>query len=268
MKFCPNCQSQYPDDANFCPQESCATAAGSAAPRAHRGRAARPRATRWKSQLGGSRSGEVWRARDTQTGATVAYKLVAPASLPTTATLERAQRELKQLQRAQSPRLARVLDFGKDADGRLFIVSELVDGQPLDRLVAATGPLPLDRAKKIVAQIGEALLEGQKVGVVHHDLSPKNVLVAPNDEVKVINFVAPVAVSETVFGVPEYLSPEQAEGKLVDQRSNTYSLGGILLLLLTGQPPVSGADDAGAILEQVTEGRDGSAQPTSRRRRR
>ena len=85
--------------------------------------------------------------------------------------------------------------------------------------------MPLDRAKKIVAQIGEALLEGQKVGVVHHDLSAKNVLVGANDEVKVINFVAPWPVTETVFGVPEYLSPEQAEGKLVDQRSNTYSLG-------------------------------------------
>jgi len=262
MKFCPNCQSQYPDDANFCPQEGCATGQGprrleplQAAP------APPPQRYQPEAQLGGSRSGEVFRARDSQTGQTVAYKLVAQASLPTTATLERAQRELKQLQRAQSPRLARVLDFGKDADGRLFIASELVEGQPLDQLVANAGPLPLDRAKAIVAQIGEALLEGQKVGVVHHDLSPKNVLVSGSDEVKVINFVAAVAVSETVFGVPEYLSPEQAEGKLVDQRSNTYSLGGILMLLLSGRPPVSGAD-TGAILDQVTKG---ELVPPSRR---
>jgi serine/threonine-protein kinase len=262
MKFCPNCQSQYPDDANFCPQEGCATGQGprrleplQAAP------AAPPQRYQPEAQLGGSRSGEVFRARDSQTGQTVAYKLVARASLPTTATLERAQRELKQLQRAQSPRLARVLDFGKDADGRLFIASELCDGQPLDQLVANAGPLPLDRAKAIVAKIGEALLEGQKVGVVHHDLSPKNVLVSGSDEVKVINFVAPVAVSETVFGVAEYLSPEQAEGKLVDQRSNTYSLGGILMLLLSGRPPVSGAD-TGAILDQVTKG---ELVPPSRR---
>jgi serine/threonine-protein kinase len=154
-----------------------------------------------------------------------------------------------------------VLDFGKDPGGRLFIASELCEGQPLDRLVAATGPLSLDRAKAIVAQIGEALLEGQKVGVVHHDLSPKNVLIGGNDEVKVINFVAPLAVSETIFGVPEYLAPEQAEGKLVDQRSNTYSLGGIMVLLLSGQPPVSGADTA-AILDQVLKG---EVVPPSRR---
>jgi eukaryotic-like serine/threonine-protein kinase len=253
MKFCPNCQTKYPDDANFCPQEGCAT--GQGPQRLEPLPAAAAPAPRYEleAQLGGSRSGEVFRARDSQTGQTVAYKLVAQASLPTTAALERAQRELKQLQRAQSPRLARVLDFGKDAGGRLFVVSELCDGQPLDQLVASTGPLPLDRAKAIVAQIGEALLEGQKVGVVHHDLSPKNVLVSGNDAVKVINFVAPVAVSETVFGVAEYLSPEQAEGRLVDQRSNTYSLGGILMLLLSGRPPVSGAD-TGAILDQVTKG--------------
>src|SRR5262245_13089705 len=258
MKVCPNCQSQYPDDANFCPQEGCATPQG---PRRLEPivEAAAPRYER-EEQLGGSRTGEVWRARDTQSGATVAYKLVAQASLPTTATLERAQRELKQLQRSQSPRLARVLDFGKDASGRLFIASELVEGQTLDQLVAS-GPLALDRAKAIVAQIGEALLEGQKVGVVHHDLSPKNVIVGGNDDVKVINFVAPVAVSEAVFGVPEYLAPEQAEGKLVDQRSNTYSLGGILMLLLTGQAPVSGGDSS-AILEQVMRG---ELVPPSRR---
>jgi hypothetical protein len=252
MKFCPNCQSQYPDDANFCPQESCATPQGprrlepivaaSAGPRYEMG-----------DRLGGARSGDVFRARDTQSGATVVYKVAAPASLPSTATFERALRELKQLQRAQNAHLARVLDFGRDPDGRLFIVTDFVDGEPLDRMIAANGPLPLDRAKKIVAQIGEALLEGQKVGVVHHDLSAKNVLIASDDSVKLINFVVPCAAGGAVLGVPEYLSPEQAEGKLVDQRSNTYSLGGILLLLLTGQPPFASGDPA-TTLQQVLQG--------------
>ena len=252
MKFCPNCQSQYPDDANFCPQETCATPQG---PRRLEPIATAPAAPRYEmgDRLGGSRSGDVFRARDTQSGATVVYKVAAPASLPSTATFERALRELKQLQRAQNAHLARVLDFGRDADGRLFIVSDFVDGEPLDRMIAANGPLPLDRAKKIVAQIGEALLEGQKVGVVHHDLSAKNVLITSEDSVKLINFVVPCAAGGAVLGVPEYLSPEQAEGKLVDQRSNTYSLGGILLLLLTGQPPFAPGDPA-ATLQQVLQG--------------
>ncbi|HVZ87646.1 MAG TPA: serine/threonine-protein kinase, partial [Polyangia bacterium] len=251
MKVCPNCQTKYPDDANFCPQETCATAEG---PRRLDVIAA-PSTERYEleAQLGGARSGEVFRARDTQTGQSVAYKRVARAVLTSPAVTERSQRELKQLQKGQSPRMARVLDFGKDAEGRLFVVSEICDGQPLDKLVAASGPFPLERAKKIVAQIGEALLEGQKVGVVHHDLAAKNVLVAADDQVKVINFIAPVPVTETVFGVAEYLSPEQAEGKLVDQRSNTYSLAAIMLFMLTGQTPVEGPSGA-AILAQVLKG--------------
>jgi len=251
MKVCPNCQTKYPEDSNFCPQETCATPEG---PRRLDIISVAP-AARYEmgAQIGGSRSGEVFRARDLQSGATVAYKRVTRAVLTSPAVIERSQRELKQLQRAQSPRLAKILDFGKEPDGQLFVVSELADGQTLAQVVAASGPFSLDRAKKIAAQIGEALLEGQKVGVVHHDLAPKNVLVGAGDQVKLINFVAPIPVTETVFGVPEFLSPEQAEGKLVDQRSNTYSLGGILLFMLTGQPPVEGAS-AAAILEQVMKG--------------
>jgi serine/threonine-protein kinase len=253
MKVCPNCQTKYPEDSNFCPQETCATPEG---PRRLEIISEAPSVGaryEMEGQIGGRRSGEVFRARDQQTGATVAYKRVTRAVLTSPAVVERSQRELKQLQRAQSPRLAKILDFGKEPDGQLFVVSELADGQTLAQVVAASGPFSLERAKKIAAQIGEALLEGQKVGVVHHDLAPKNVLVGAGDQVKVINFVAPVPVTETVFGVPEYLSPEQAEGKLVDQRSNTYSLGGILLFMLTGQPPVEGAS-AGAVLEQVMKG--------------
>lgn len=252
MKVCPNCQTKYPDDANFCPQETCATPEGPR--RLEVVPEAQPPRYELEAQLGGSRSGEVFRARDTQTGAAVAYKRVARGAVSSPAVLERSQRELKQLQRAQSPRLARILDFGKEPDsGTLFVVTELIEGESLDRVVASSGAFPLDRAKKIAAQIGEALLEGQKVGVVHHDLASKNVLLGAGDEVKLINFIAPCPVTETIFGVPEYLSPEQAEGKLVDQRSNTYSLSAILMLMLTGKPPVEGTDTA-AILEQITKG--------------
>jgi hypothetical protein len=251
MKACPNCHSKYPDDANFCPQETCATPEG---PRRLVPVPAEP-APRFQltSKLGGGHSGEVWVARDTQTGNDVAYKLVAPEVLPTSAAFERAQRELKQLQRAQNAHLAAVVDFGRSGDGRPFVASELVNGQRLGDVVRDAGPLPVDRAKKIIAQIGEALLEGQKVGVVHHDLAAKNVLVGANDDVKIINFVTPRPLTGTVFGVPEYLSPEQAEGKLVDQRSNTYSLGALMQLMLTGQPPVAGAN-AAAILSEIVQG--------------
>jgi hypothetical protein len=101
--------------------------------------------------------------------------------------------------------------------------------------------MPLERAKRIVAQIGEALLDGQKVGLVHRELNAKNILLQGDDSPKVLNFTLPRAPAEHPLGIAEFMSPEQAEGKLVDQRSNTYSLGAILYFLLTGSPPVAGA---------------------------
>jgi hypothetical protein len=212
--------------------------------------------------IGGSRSGEVWQAQDSQTGETVAYKLVSPAALPTPTAVERAQRELKQLMRSQSPRIARVLDCGKAPDGRIFIATELCGGEPLNHVIERSGPLSLERTKKIIAQIGEALLEGQKVGVVHHDLAPKNILIEGDDDVKVINFTVPVPLTDRIFGVAEFLSPEQADGKAADQRSNTYGLGALAVFMLTGAPPFSGAT-AQAVLEQVLRG---EVQPPSQRR--
>ncbi|HVR64833.1 MAG TPA: protein kinase [Polyangia bacterium] len=249
MKVCPNCQTKYPDDANFCPQEACATPDG---PRRLVAVAEESPPPRYQMQvrIGGTRGGEVWRALDTQTNNLVAYKLVAPAVLPTPTAVERALRELKQLTRAQNPHILKVLDFGKNPDGRVFVVMELVTATPLDQLVRQGGPLPLDRAKKICAQIGEALLEGQKVGVIHHDLAAKNVLCGAADDVKLINFPTPRPLSDTVFGVADYVSPEQAEGKLVDQRSNTYNLGALLMLMLTGEPPFTGPDEQ-AVLQSV-----------------
>jgi hypothetical protein len=259
MKVCPNCQNRYPDDGNFCPREGCATAEG---PRRLVAAAEEPPPRFTLGALrGGGQSGEVWQAHDAQTGEEIAYKLVAPQSLPTPVAVDRALRELKQLMRSQNPRIAKIIDCGKTSDGQMFVATELVTGETLEQLIER-GPLPLERAKKIIAQIGEALLEGQKVGVVHRDLSAKNVLIGAGDEIKLINFVTPRSVSATVFGVPEYLSPEQAEGKLVDQRSNTYSLGAIMTLLLTGTPPFSGPD-APAVLEQVLHAQ---VTPPSQRR--
>lgn len=243
MKLCATCQNKYPDDANFCPRAECAGQNGP-----QRLVLVDPPARFVPvSKLGGGSTGEVWQASDSQSSGGVAYKVLSPAVLPTSVAVDRALRELRQLQRASSPRIVKVIDFGKTPDGRVFVASELTEGVPLDQMVASTGPLPLDRAKRVVAQIGEALLDAQKVGVVHRDLSAKNVLISRDDEVRLINFVAARPVSETVFGVPEFMSPEQAMGKLIDQRSNTYSVGALMYLMLTGQAPFVGASPQATI---------------------
>jgi serine/threonine-protein kinase len=262
MKFCPNCKATYPDDANFCPQESCATPNG---PRRLQMVAAAPPATSHQAgqgqtsqpsqpsndgkgrfqlgpRLGGGNTGEVYRATDSQTGAQVAYKIINSDVLPNPATLARAERELKQLMRVHSPRIASVIDCGRTADERLYVAMELFEGEPLDRLVR-NSLMALGQAKAIVAQIGQALLEAQKAGIVHRDVSPKNILISPTGDVKVINFPIAKPLNDKASGVAAYLSPEQVQGKPVDQRSNTYSLAAVLYHLITGEPPFQGTPE-------------------------
>jgi serine/threonine-protein kinase len=245
MKLCPTCQTKYPDDANFCPQEACATPDGpqrlqllpdDSKPRFNP-----------TTRVGGARTGEVWRARDNDSGAEVAYKIVAAEVLPTAAAQSRAEREFKQLMRVQSPRIATIIECGKAPDDRLFVAMELCEGPNLEQMLRG-GPLSFDKARSIVGQVGQALLEAQKAGIVHRDVSPKNVIVTAGGEVKVINFPIATPVTEKVSGVPAYVSPEQAQGKPVDQRSNTYSLACIFYHLLTGEPPFQAANPQ-ALLE-------------------
>jgi serine/threonine protein kinase len=126
-----------------------------------------------------------------------------------------------------------------------------VQGDSLERILAA-GPVDFEQAKSIVAQVGQALLEAQKVGLVHRDVAPKNILVSASGDVKVINFPLAVPINDRVSGVAAYLSPEQVQGKPVDQRSNTYSLAAILYHLLTGEPPFHGASVQAVLDMQVS----------------
>jgi Protein kinase domain len=259
MKFCPICKTQYPEDANFCPQETCATPEG---PQRLLTVAPQP-ASRFQpiEKLGGGNTGEVWRARDNQTGTEVAYKIVAADVIGSQASQARAEREFKQLIRVTCPKLATILDCEKTAAGGLAIAMELCQGDSLERMLAS-GPVSFEQAKSIVAQIGLALLEAQKVGLVHRDVAPKNVLVSPSGDVKVINFPIAKPINDRVAGVPAYLSPEQVQGKPVDQRSNTYSLAAILYHLLTGEPPFQGPSVQAVLDMQVSTP---ALPPTQRR---
>lgn len=238
MKICPICKTKYPDDANFCPLETCASADG---PQRLELFPEEPE-PRFKpiERIGGGNTGEVWRARDNQTGTDVAFKLVNPEIAGSAANLSRVEREFKQLMRVASPRVASIIDCGRMPDQRLFVAMELFPGESLES-VLRSGPVDLDTAKNIIGQVGQALLEAQKAGLVHRDVSPKNVLLGPNGDIKVINFPLAKPVTDKVAGEPAYLSPEQAQGKAADQRSNTYSLAAILYHLLTGEPPFQAA---------------------------
>jgi serine/threonine-protein kinase len=265
MKRCPICQTTFNDEANFCPMDAGRLVPAGTSDGAQ-GASTGPREQgllggRFKVglQLGGHHTGEVYQATDTQTGQPCVVKIISPACFPTPMVAQRTERELKQLQKVQSDRVARVLDSGKDGP-RAWMALELVNGVTLGEIVQANGPLPLKIALKYAIEVGEALAEAAKVGVIHRDVAPKNILVADGDRVKVLNFSLPTPTSEKVLGIPEFLSPEQAEGRPVDQRSNIYSLGALLYYMLAGEPPFTG--EAPQVLEQHV--RAAPAAPSSK----
>jgi hypothetical protein len=252
MKRCPNCGRQFPDDANFCPADAgrlepdagdttrgIPPVAGSAAGAAPAGEG--PLGGRFETgaQVGGGLTGEVYQARDVQSGAPCAVKMVQAQVFPNQLMLQRAERELKQLERVQLAEVARIFGHGRKGD-RLWIAMEWVDGAPLDRLVAQSGPMPPARAAALVRSVAQGLAEVAKQGVIHRDLAAKNILVGAGDQVKIINFSVALPSTDKVQGVPEFLSPEQIDGKPADQRSSIYSLGALLYFAVTGRPPFSG----------------------------
>ena len=246
MKLCPKCQKQFSSDANFCPVD-----AARLIPLEGQAAGADPLTSRFElgDRLGGSRTGTVSRAKDKTTGAAVAVKVVAAAVTALPGVAQRLERELKQLERVQSSGVAKVIASGKrpgPAGDETWVALELLDGaQTLQEAISARGPIALDFAAHLIEVIGEALIEAAQVGVVHRDLAPKNVLFASSDSgsIKLINFSLPVPTSDKVPGVPEFVAPEQVDGKAVDQRSNLYNLGALYYYILTGQTVHAGSTE-------------------------
>jgi serine/threonine protein kinase len=160
-----------------------------------------------------------------------------------------------------------VTDFGQSDDGLLFLVMELLDGESLGTL-ARRGSLPAARAASIGLAVAEALGHAHEAGIIHRDLKPDNVFVARRSRgreiVKVLDFGLAKLASDsalgpsitrdgTVFGTPEYMAPEQAEGEKLDGRTDIYALGVILYQLVTGQVPFHAGSFVALLTKQVTE---------------
>ena len=239
MKLCPKCQKQFSDDANFCPVD-----AARLAPLEGQAGGADSLSARFDigAQLGGSRTGAVYRATDKTTGKPCVVKIVSRAVVALPGVAQRLERELKQLERVNSAGVAKVITSGKRNEDTWVAIEMLEGAQTLAEAIGARGPIPPDQAADLIEVIGEALIEAAQVGVVHRDLAPKNVLFAGQD-VKLVNFSLPVPTSDKVPGVPEYVSPEQVDGRSVDQRSNLYSLGALYYFVLTGGPPFMGTTE-------------------------
>ena len=236
---------------------------------------------RIESPLGAGGMGEVYRARDTRLAREVALK-VLPASLAGDPDrLARFRREAQLLASLNHPNIAHV--YGVEDAGESFaLVMELVEGADLSRRIEQ-GPVPLEEALAIAAQIADALAAAHEVGIVHRDLKPANVKVRPDGTVKVLDFglakaldpaggaAADPSLSPTlplggtqagmILGTASYMSPEQAAGQSADRRSDLWSFGVVLTEMLTGAPVFAGETVSHVLAAVLRDAPDWSRLP-------
>jgi tetratricopeptide (TPR) repeat protein len=211
------------------------------------------------SRIGVGGMGAVYRAEHTMMRRDLAIKVLLPELGGKEEFARRFEREAESASRLAHPNIIAVTDFGRTADGFLFLAMEFLAGDSLTSLVAQ-GPMPRERALNIIRQILRGLDHAHAAGVVHRDLKPDNIMLVERDGqadvVKILDFgiakvteptsggVGGAALTQAgvIFGTPDYLSPEQALGEVVDARADVYAAGVILYEMLAGRRPFESDD--------------------------
>jgi beta-lactam-binding protein with PASTA domain/tRNA A-37 threonylcarbamoyl transferase component Bud32 len=196
-------------------------------------------------RLGSGGMANVYLAEDTELGRSVAIKVLDEKHAKDEQFVERFRREAKNAASLQHPNIVSIYDRG-EAEGTYYIAMECIEGRTLKELLVARGPLPVDQAVAYARQILGAIRFAHRKGIVHRDIKPHNVLVDADGRLKVTDFgIARAGASQmteagSIIGTAQYLSPEQARGAPVDQRSDLYSVGVVLYEMLTGSVPFTG----------------------------
>jgi serine/threonine-protein kinase len=212
------------------------------------------------SHLGTGGMGEVYQATDSRLGRSVAIKVLPAAFMHDHDRAARFEREARVLASLNHPNIALIYGIDESA-GRKFLIMELVDGETLAERIQR-GPVAIEEAIRIAKQIAEGLESAHQKGIVHRDLKPANIKITTQGQVKLLDFGLAKALAgnatdfdpsdsptinraETnagqILGTAAYMSPEQAQGKPVDERSDIFSLGAVLYELLSGRRPFTGA---------------------------
>ncbi len=210
------------------------------------------------SEIGRGGMAVVYKAEDPRLGRYVALKFL-PGNLTASAQAkDRLLSEARAASRLDHPNICTVYDIGETDDGRLFLAMAYYEGQTLAQRIDA-GPLPVEEAIAITIQVARALEHAHDAGVIHRDIKPSNIFLTARGEVKVLDFglakqgAHPLTEPGTRLGTVLYMSPEQAQGKDVDRRTDLWSLGATLYEMLAGRPPFSGENEAAVLYKIVHE---------------
>ncbi len=266
---CPKCQHENPADTRFCGQCGTQITYLEEIPDSQTKTAQTPpkeidRGTVLASRyeiielLGRGGMGNVYRAVDTKINEEIALKFLNPA-VADEKMIERFKNELKLARKISHKNICRMYDLG-DVDGSPYITMEYVTGEDLRGMIKMTGQLSVGRAISIAKQVCEGLAEAHRLGVVHRDLKPRNVMIDKEGNARIMDFgiarsikVKGITKAGSLVGTPEYMSPEQVKGQKVDQRSDIYSLGIILFEMMTGQVPFEGDTSLSIALKHEKE---------------
>jgi serine/threonine-protein kinase len=250
VKICRQCGSRFSGDARFCPfdAEPLGPALGSEEVRDPLLGVVVDDRYEVQGVLGEGGMGTVYRVRHCVIERPFALKVLR-ADLASDANLGlRFLREAKAAASISHPSVVQITDFGTLPSGQPYFVMELLAGESLSALIGKGGPLPAARAVRLLDQMIDALAAAHAAGVVHRDLKPDNILICPSpgggETLKVLDFgLAKVAGQSRltkaglVFGTPHYMSPEQASGGTVDERTDVYALGVVMYEMFTGRVP-------------------------------
>jgi hypothetical protein len=197
-------------------------------------------------KLGAGGMGTVYLASHEQTGRIVALKLLSPSLAREEGLVARFVREIEALKKLKNPHVVDLIDHGVDGE-MYYYAMEYVPGETLTARLRREKRIPWREVIDLSIQICVALKSAHDAGIIHRDLKPSNLLLTPDGDIKLTDFgVAQVfagsklTVTGGIIGTAEYMSPEQGQGRRITKRSDLYSLGAVMYVMLTGRPPFSG----------------------------
>jgi Tol biopolymer transport system component len=208
--------------------------------------------------LGGGGMGVVYRAEDIQLGRTVALKFLAPELVRDPTAKVRLLTEARAASALDHPNVCTILEAGETEEGLLFLAMPCYVGESLEhRLVR--GPLPLEEALDVVAQVAQGLAKAHQHGIVHRDVKPANLFLT-DGRVKILDFgiakltreAGPTRLGASL-GTPSYMAPEQTRAEEIDARADVWSLGVVLYEMLAGRRPFAGGSDAAVVYAVLNE---------------